>query len=141
MSTGDQVALDTSVAVPLLMRRHEAHAIVRSRLRNLALRLTAHSQVETYSVLTRLPGDARVLPGDAARLLLAFAPGGPLVLDRSAMTSWPARFAELGISGGATYDAIVALEARANDALLLTRDARAVGTYQRMGVRFEVVDG
>lgn len=133
--------MDTSVAVPLLMRRHGAHAAVRDRLHNLVPRLTAHSQLETYSVLTRLPGDARVQPADAARLLQSISPDGPLVLDASAMTSWPTRFAGIGISGGASYDAMIALEALANGMLLLTRDARAISTYQRSGVDFEALTG
>ena len=60
------MALDTSVAVPFLMRGHAAHTYVRRRLAGTETVLTAHSLVETYSVLTRLPGDARVAPARAA---------------------------------------------------------------------------
>ena len=60
------LALDTSVAVPLLMRSHQAHSTVVAALSGRHLVLTAHSLAETYSVLTRLPGDARALVGLAA---------------------------------------------------------------------------
>lgn len=53
-----QLAFDTSAAVPLLLRSHVAHASVRRHVKNRQPVLTAHSLAETYSVLTRLPGDA-----------------------------------------------------------------------------------
>ena len=54
------LAVDTSVAVALIMSSHVAHRVVRRQLRGQSLVLTQHSLTETYSVLTRLPGDARV---------------------------------------------------------------------------------
>ena len=63
------LALDTSVAVPYLMAAHEAHRLTRRRLADRELVLTQHSLAETYSVLTRLPGDARVAPADVVTLL------------------------------------------------------------------------
>ena len=63
------LALDTSVAIPLLVRTHQWHAAARSAIAEATVCMTGHSQAETYSVLTRLPGDARVDPHDAARLL------------------------------------------------------------------------
>lgn len=47
------VVLDTSVAVPLLVTSHVAHRAVSGAL-------AGHALHETYAVLTRLPGDARV---------------------------------------------------------------------------------
>jgi predicted nucleic acid-binding protein len=46
----------------------------------------------------------------------------------------PQLLSELGIAGGAVYDALVALAAYDNQATLATRDARARGTYERVGV-------
>jgi hypothetical protein len=40
----------------------------------------------------------------------------------------------LGIAGGAVYDALVALAAHENGTPLATRDARARGTYDAVGV-------
>lgn len=94
--------------------------------------------METCSVLTRLPGDLRLAPEDAARLLDArFTP--PLLLGRRSALPLPGRLAELGIAGGATHDALVALTAVEHDTEFPTRDARAKSTYEAVGVRVVVV--
>ena len=54
------VAVDTSVAVPLLVRSHHDHADVVRWWNGQEIALSGHALVETYSVLTRLPGDARL---------------------------------------------------------------------------------
>jgi predicted nucleic acid-binding protein len=50
-----------------------------------------------------------------------------------------ARAAELGIAGGAVYDALVAETARRAGTTLLTRDRRAIAVYEKIGVTFEFV--
>jgi predicted nucleic acid-binding protein len=127
------VAVDTSVAVPLLVRSHHDHAAVVRWWNGQDVALTGHALAETYSVLTRLPGDARLAPGDAARLLKArFSP--PLVLSSPRTRRLPDTLSRLGIAGGAVYDALVALAAKEHGAALATRDARARGTYDAVGV-------
>jgi len=85
-------------------------------------------------VLTRLPADLRLAPADAARLLGArFA--RPLLLSADVSGRLPEVLKELGIAGGAVYDALVALAARDNGADLATRDLRAKATYEAVGVR------
>jgi predicted nucleic acid-binding protein len=79
------IAVDTSVAVPLLVRSHQHHADVVRWWNGQELTLSGHALAETYSVLTRLPGDAR-------------------------------------------------LAAKENGTVLATRDARARGTYDAVGV-------
>jgi len=51
----------------------------------------------------------------------------------------PDTLSRLGIAGGAVYDALVALAAREHRAALATRDARARGTYDAVGVEVIVV--
>jgi toxin FitB len=63
------VAVDTSVAVPLVVRSHQHHAEVVRWWAGQELALSGHALAETYSVLTRLRGDARLSAADAARLL------------------------------------------------------------------------
>jgi predicted nucleic acid-binding protein len=46
---------------------------------------------------------------------------------------------EHGITGGAVYDALVAATAAEHDAELLSCDRRAAATYERFGIRFEMV--
>ncbi len=136
------VAVDTSVAVPLLVRSHRDHtAVVRWwRGREVAqeIALSGHALAETYSVLTRLPGDARLDPAGAARLLKARF-SSPLLLGGSSTRKLPDTLSRLGIVGGAVYDALVALAAREHGAALATRDARARGTYDAVGVEVIVV--
>ena len=52
------VAIDTSVAVPLLVATHNAHRDVVCWQESRTLALSGHALAETYSVLTRLPGVA-----------------------------------------------------------------------------------
>ncbi|HEY1002290.1 MAG TPA: type II toxin-antitoxin system VapC family toxin [Streptosporangiaceae bacterium] len=132
------VAVDTSVAVPLLVRSHHDHADVVRWWNGQEIALSGHALAETYSVLTRLPGDARLSPADAARLLNArFA--SPLVLSSSPARKLPDTLSRLGVAGGAVYDAIVALAAKQHGVALATRDARARGTYDAVGVEIIVV--
>lgn len=131
-------ALDTSVSVPLLVRSHRAHAEVVEWWNGRKVALSGHALAETYSVLTRLPGDARLAPVDAARLLaVRFAP--PLLLGQDTSGRLPAILAELDIAGGAVYDALVAFAASEHSCVLATRDARAKATYDAVGVRLEIV--
>jgi predicted nucleic acid-binding protein len=102
------------------------------------LALSGHALVETYSVLTRLPGDARVDPSDAVALLDENFPE-PLQLGARAARAAHREFARRGIAGGATYDGLVALAAREHGVVLVTRDARARSTYEALGVRTEVL--
>ena len=92
---------------------------------------------ETSSVLTRLPGDVRSSPVDAARLLDDWF-GAPLVLGPDTAARLPEVLSGLGIAGGAVYDALVGLAALEHDADLATRDARAKATYETVGARVVV---
>jgi predicted nucleic acid-binding protein len=132
------VAIDTSVAIPLLVRSHHDHADVVRWWNGQEIALSGHALAETYSVLTRLPGDARLSPADAARLLNArFA--SSLVLGSSPARKLPDTLSRVGIAGGAVYDALVALAAKQHGVALATRDARARGTYDAVGVEVIVV--
>lgn len=126
------LALDTSVAVPLLVTTHVDHSAVTRWWANRPIALAGHALAETYSVLTRLPGDIRMSGDDAARLLAdRFAP--PLLVSARTARRLPEILARAGIEGGAVYDALVALAAVEHGAALATRDARARNTYERLG--------
>lgn len=140
MSVGNNavLAIDTSVAVPLLVKYHEAHASLTEWREGRQLSVCGHAWIETYAVLTRLPGSARVTPADAVRLL-----GSnfdiPLVPRAESLAMAPGVFASRGVAGGATYDGWVAVAALDNGACLASRDARAEPTYRRMGVEVEML--
>lgn len=131
------LALDTSVAIPLLVQTHRDHAAIVRWCGNRQLVLSGHAVAETYSVLTRLPGDARLSPADAARLLGDWF-GSPLLLGPATAARLPEVLGGLGIDGGAVYDATVALAAVEHDTVLATRDARARATYETVGARVVV---
>jgi predicted nucleic acid-binding protein len=132
------VAVDTSVAVPLLVRSHQHHADVVRWWDGQELTLSGHALPETYSVLTRLPGDARLSASDAARLLDARFTT-PLTLSGQAAREVHATLSGLGVAGGAVYDGLVALAAKEHGMTLATRDARARGTYDAVGVNVIIV--
>jgi predicted nucleic acid-binding protein len=102
------------------------------------LGLSGHALAETYSVLTRLPGDARVNPTDAVELIDENFTESLQLGARAARAAYR-EFARRGIAGGATYDGLVALAAREHGAVLFTRDARARSTYEALGVETEVL--
>jgi len=132
------IAVDTSVAVPLLLVEHPQHAAVVAWARGRSIALTAHSLAETYSVLTRLRHGLRAEPADAARAIDSGFAQSLLPSSRS-LRRLPYLLSELGISGGAVFDALVALAARDNGTVLATRDGRARQTYDRIGVSVEII--
>lgn len=134
------LALDTSVAIPLLVQKHREHAAIVRWCDSQELVLSGHAVAETYSVLTRLPGDLRLSPADAARLLADWF-GAPLLLAGATAARLPEVLSELGVAGGAVYDALVGLAAVEHDASLATRDIRAKATYELVGARVVVVAG
>ncbi len=132
--------LDTSAAIPLLLASHTAHRQVAAAVGRRKVALAGHALNETYSVLTRLPGDARLAPLDAVRLLDERLEQ-PVVLDARSARIAPARLAEAGLAGGATYDGLVALAAISAGIVLGTRDRRAASTYRILGAPVEFLDG
>ncbi len=128
-----QFALDTSAAVPLLVASHEAHRAVATWAGGRPLCLSGHALAETYAVLTRLPGDARVSAADAVQLIDENFPT-ILLLPADHALGLHRELSRHGVVGGATYDGLMALTAREHGATLVSRDARACFTYERLGV-------
>ncbi|TVR88379.1 MAG: type II toxin-antitoxin system VapC family toxin [Trueperaceae bacterium] len=125
--------LDTSAAIALVLEDHDAHAATTATVRGYRLGLAGHAWFETYSVLTRLPGELRRSPADAERLLAHNFPASAF-LNESTTAALGAELARLGIAGGSVYDALVGAAARHHGQPLLTRDARAWPTYGALGV-------
>ena len=97
--------------------------------------LSGHAAAETYSVLTRLPGDARLAPADAARLIAGNF-DHTVEPTSGSLEDLPAFLAARAVFGGAVHDALAAV---ANDVALATRDERARAAYQSVGARVAVV--
>ncbi|MEZ5237432.1 MAG: hypothetical protein R2716_00185 [Microthrixaceae bacterium] len=66
--------------------------------------LAGHASFETYSVLTRMPGQLGIDGPTAAELIARVFPTIHW-LDRSSSEDLLARVGTLGITGGAVYDA------------------------------------
>lgn len=111
------------------------HRALRELVRGRSLGLSGHAELETYSVLTRLPPPQRLTPATALRLIRTnFPQTRRLPVSRAAEAL--DELAALGLAGGSTYDALVALVARHHDLTLLSTDARAASTYQRLRIEF-----
>ena len=98
----------------------------RAKAEELEMLVASHTIAELYGVLTTLPVRPRITPDTALRLILEnvrkIAKVVPLsVSDYEATID---RLAELGISGGAVYDALIARAAEKSGAeRLLTLNA------------------
>jgi hypothetical protein len=75
----------------------------------------------------------------AADVLVRRFDGRPLRLPASSVGGLLSKLADAGVSGGASYDGLVALEAAAHGHALLTLDRRAQDAYRRLGVAFQVI--
>lgn len=130
--------LDTSAAVALIVEDHEAHVAALKVVQGRRLGLAGHAWFETYSVLTRLPGALRRSPADALRLLAHnFPASGFLGEDESLAVG--SEIANLGVSGGAVYDALAGAAARQHRRPLVSADIRARPVYEGLGVEAELI--
>jgi predicted nucleic acid-binding protein len=132
------IAVDTSIVVAAFATWHEAHASSASVLARRP-RVPAHVLLEAYSVLTRLPPPHRAPAALVAEFLAERFPASPLALPATEQARLVGRVAAAGILGGSTYDALVGATARHAGARLLTRDRRAVATYERVGAEYELI--
>ena len=131
-------AADTSLVVAAFASWHESHAAARRVLDN-GLRLIEHCALETYSVLTRLPPPHRA-SGDIVRDFLSVRFPSPLLrLSPAEYRDFILELPDRAVTGGAAYDALIAATAAATGAELVTCDRRAIGVYDRYGIRTHIL--
>jgi len=128
-------AVDTSVVVAALIQGHVHHDISRAVMARLP-RIPAHVAIECYSVLTRIPASYRLTASDAATLVKDICRDPVLTLPPEHYRELLAELSVATITGGATYDALIAATARYAGATLLTLDRRAEPVYRQLGVEF-----
>lgn len=133
LPTSADLLLDTSAAIALLDDAHTGYAATFEATDGLILGLAGHAMFETYSVLTRLPGEKRLGANTASRLITHEFPRS-VTLSPTQSQQAVAVLAEAGISGGAVYDGLVGLAAHRAGIQLLSRDRRALPTYRALGV-------
>lgn len=129
------IAVDTSVVVPALIRGHEHHDTARAVMATLP-RIPAHVAIESYSVLTRIPAGYRLSASDSAALIADICRDPVLTLPAEAYRQLLTEVSLADITGGAAYDALIAVTVRYAGATLLTLDRRAEPIYRRIGVEF-----
>jgi predicted nucleic acid-binding protein len=128
------VAIDSSVAVAAFAPWHEQHEPAHELVAE-GPSIPAHAVLETHSVLTRLPAPFRVAAELAAEFLDRALPlAVRLTLDGKGQRTTVESLNGLGVQGGAVYDGLIALTARAGSAELVTLDRRALTTYRRCDV-------
>jgi predicted nucleic acid-binding protein len=123
-----KVLLDTSVLVAAIVEAHPAHEralpwLARSRSGDVETLVCAHSAAETFAVLSTLPLSPRIGPGLARQLVRKNVLTGSRVVTLAARDYEAVidDLGDLGVSGGAVYDALIArAAAKANADLLLT---------------------
>jgi predicted nucleic acid-binding protein len=128
-----EFAIDTSVAVPLMLATHPRHAAIAAWAEGKRLFLCGHAAAETFSVMTRLPGDLSISAADAVAVIDS-AVEGVLPLSEASQRTVHRDLAAQGVVGGAAYDGLVALAARESGLPLATADSRARGTYAALEV-------
>lgn len=124
------IAVDSSVVVAAFGAWHEHHLLAREALKS-ASALPAHAALEAYSVLTRLPDPFRADPAIVAEFLNRQFGTRRLTPPSRLYGLLPTKLAALGISGGAVYDALIALTAKSANAEIHSLDSRAKATYDR----------
>ena len=125
-------ALDTSCMIAAVCGWHEQHRMAAAEIerrldRGERLSVAAHALSEAYAVLTRLPAPHRMSPADAWEVLRANFTDGVMVVALSASQhiALLRRLAKAGLSGGRTYDALIAeCAVRAGAQTLLTFNDR-----------------
>jgi predicted nucleic acid-binding protein len=138
--------VDTSCIIAAVCGWHKHHpeaaAEIERRLEGKErLATAAHALAEAYAVLTRMPAPHRLAPADALALLEGnFIDGARVIaLDAEGYRSLLKRAARDGLSGGRTYDAIIAeCAVRAEAAALLTFNARHFQALDAAQVRVVV---
>ncbi|SJN12486.1 hypothetical protein FM113_15045 [Leucobacter sp. 7(1)] len=135
--TASLLSCDTSVLVPALLPGHMQHRVCRTAIRKVSV-IPGHVLLESYRVLTTLPGRDRVTPFQAAAALdaLPWDVVSPRDADPRALIRELARD---GRPGGPVYDAHIAASCHAVGTTLLTRDRRAVPHYELVGLSYRLV--
>lgn len=114
-----KVLFDTSVLVSGIVEAHPMHSrclpwLQRAKAGDFEFLVVSHSLAETYAVLTTLPVRPRISPEVGLRLVHSNIeePARIVPLTISDYRATIKRMANMGLSGGTVYDALIASAAR-----------------------------
>jgi len=117
-----KILFDTSVLVAVIVQPHPLHNralswLKKAREEEFELIVSSHTLAELYAVLSTLPVSPRITPGLAWRLIHeSVEPVASVVsLSSSEYLSTIKRMSDLGIPGGAVYDALIIRAARKSE--------------------------
>ncbi|HLE40692.1 MAG TPA: PIN domain-containing protein [Nitrospirota bacterium] len=117
-----KILFDTSVLVAALVEPHPQHNralpwLKKAREEEFEPVVSSHTIAELYAVLSTLPVSPRITPGLAWRLIhesvLPFA--SVVSLSSSDYLATVKRMSDLGLSGGAVYDALIVKAAQKSE--------------------------
>ena len=131
-------ALDSSVVIAAFAPWHEAHSVALRAVSPDAV-VPAHVVTETYAVLTRMPEPFRMDAATVAEYLARQWGERVIVPDAELYESLPTAVAVAGVTGGATYDALVGLTAHSHGHELLSLDQRAERAYRSLGIAYRLL--
>lgn len=129
-----KIGVDSSIIIAALHANHPLHAAAAQWLNNAfdnhEVLVAHHSVLESYAVLTRLPGEFRLSPAEARTALESTLRENAAVAEFSARDIWwiVANIGEAPASGGAAYDAFI-IE------VLRSANAEAVATFNASDFR------
>ena len=110
-----KILLDTSVLVAAIVDAHPNHAraltwLKRAKQNGVFAYIAAHTLAELYAVLTRLPVQPRLSATTALQLIQenVVSTFEIVTLDSDDYKTILVHLAQLGITGGAIYDALIA---------------------------------
>jgi toxin FitB len=129
---------DTSVLVAAVLSWHPHHDAAREALHTVDVAVPTPVVVESYSVLTRMPGARRLAP-DVAFALIDDVSTRVISLPAEDLLAELRGLSSREVSGGSVYDALIAATARAHQLTLLTMDRRARRTYDAVGAEVRYV--
>ena len=131
-------AVDSSVALAAIIEDDPQHQAAGLALAE-SNRTIGHVAMETYSVITRIPPPLKLDAETAVSVIEARLPPERVALDATHGPPAIRRLAEAQISGGATYDGLIALTALDHEIELISRDRRAARVYRALGVCFRLL--
>ncbi len=138
MSGAVRRCVDSGVIVAAFASWHERHDTARQVMRE-PVEVAAHSLVESYSVLTRMPAPFRAPPQVVFTFLADRFAGPALELPAAATLTLLGVLSQQSVVGGAVYDALIGATAISGGCVLVTFDERAARSYQAVGCPFQLL--
>lgn len=118
-----KILIDTSVLVAALVEPHPHHHralpwLKKAKTEEIEMVVSSHTIAELYAVLSTLPVSPRITPGLAWRLIHeSVEPSATVVsLSTSDYLTTVKRMSDIGLSGGAIYDALIIRAAQKSEA-------------------------